>query len=73
MMGMYTALCCTKSHPEKMSMCDKCQMQHCTDCIDTHTCDHVKISNCVILCTQQVAHSDFVLSGQLNRKKDMYC
>ena len=73
--GDVCALCCTKSDPEKMSMCDKCQLQYCTDCIDTHTCDNVtvlKFSNSVMLCTQ-VAHSDFVLAGQLNRKKDMCC
>ena len=35
MMGMLCPLC-TKFHPEKMSMRDKCELQHCTDCIDTH-------------------------------------
>ena len=39
--GDVCALCCTKSDPEKMSMCDKCELQYCTDCIDTHTCDNV--------------------------------
>ena len=39
--GDVCALCCTKSDPEKMSMCDKCELQYCTDCIDTHTCDDV--------------------------------
>ena len=60
--GDVCALCCTKSDPEKMSMCDKCRLQYCTDCIDTHTCDNVTVlefSRCVMLCTQ-VAHSDFL-------------
>ena len=35
--GDVCALCCTKSNPEKMSMCDKCELQYCTDCIGTHT------------------------------------
>ena len=39
--GDVCALCCTKFDPEKMSMCDKCELQYCTDCIDTHTCDSV--------------------------------
>ena len=26
-----------KSNPEKMPMCDNCQLQYCIDCIDTHT------------------------------------
>ena len=39
--GDVYALCCTKSDPEKMSMYDKCELQYCTDCIDTHTCDNV--------------------------------
>ena len=39
--GDVCALCCTKSDPEKMSMCDKCEQQYCTGCIDTHTCDNV--------------------------------
>ena len=39
--GDVCALCCTKSDPEKMSMCDKCELQYCTDCIDTHTRDNV--------------------------------
>ena len=54
-----------------MSMCDKCQLQYCTDCIDTQTSDNVivlSVCNYVMLCTQ-VAHSDIVLIGQLNRKK----
>ena len=38
--GDVCALCCTKSDPEKMSMCDKCKLQYCTDCIDTHTHTH---------------------------------
>ena len=38
--GNVCALCCTKSDPKKMSMCDKWPLQHCTDCIDCslHTC-----------------------------------
>ena len=62
--GDVCALCCTKSNPEKMSMCDKCELQYCTDCIDTHTCDNVTFlwfCNCVMLCTQ-VAYSQCVLS-----------
>ena len=39
--GDVCVLCCTKSDLEKMSMCDKCQLQYCTDCIDTHICDNV--------------------------------
>ena len=39
--GDVCALCCTKFDPERMSMCDKCEMQYCTDCIDTHTHTHV--------------------------------
>ena len=39
--GDVCALCCTKSYPGKMSMCDKCELQYCTDCIGTHTCDNV--------------------------------
>ena len=39
--GDVCALCCTKFGPEKMSMCDKCELQYCTDRIDTHTCDNV--------------------------------
>ena len=42
--GDVCALCCTKFDPEKMSMCDKCELQYCTDCIDTcdiDTCDSV--------------------------------
>ena len=73
--GDVCVLCCTKSDPEKMSMCDKCQLQCFTDCIDTHTRDNVtvlSVYNCVILCTQ-VAHSDLVLSGQLSKKKDICC
>ena len=35
--GDVCAVCCTKSDPEKMSMCDKCELQYCTVCIDTHT------------------------------------
>ena len=34
--GDVCVLCCTKSDPKGMSMCDKCQLQYCTDCIDTH-------------------------------------
>ena len=41
--GDVFARCCTKSDPEKMSMCDKCPLQYCTDCIDTHTCDNVTV------------------------------
>ena len=41
--GDVCALCCTKSDPQKMSMCDKCQLQYHTDCIDTHTCDTVTV------------------------------
>ena len=41
--GYVCALCCTKSDLEKMSMCDKCQLQYCTDCIDVHTCDNVTV------------------------------
>ena len=37
--GDVYALCCTKSDHEKMSMCDKCQLLYCTDCIDTYACD----------------------------------
>ena len=37
------ALCCTMSNVEKTSMCDKCQLQYCTDCIATHTCDNVTV------------------------------
>ena len=39
--GDACALSCTKSHPEKMSMCNKCELQYCTDCIDTHKHTHV--------------------------------
>ena len=39
--GDVYALCCTKFDPEKMSMCDKCELQYCTYGIDTHTCDNV--------------------------------
>ena len=28
--GDVCALCCTKFDPEKMSMCDKCELQYCT-------------------------------------------
>ena len=54
-------------------------------CVKSFSCNIVQIaltrihvtmlrcfSNCVMLCTQ-FAHSDFVLTGQLNRKKDMCC
>ena len=41
--GDVCALCCTKSDPEKMSMCEKCRLQYCTDCVDTHTCDNVTV------------------------------
>ena len=41
--GDVCALCCTKSDPETMSMCDKCQLQYCIDCIGTHTCDNVTV------------------------------
>ena len=47
---------------------NKCELQYCTDCIDTHThthtCDNVtflSFCNCVMLCTQ-VRYSQFVLS-----------
>ena len=62
--GDVCALCCTKCDPKKMSMYDKCQLQCCTDCIDTDTCDRVtvlKFCKSVMLCTQ-VAHSEIVLS-----------
>ena len=62
--GDACALCCTTSNPEKMFMCDNCQLQYCMDCIDMHTRDSVTVlwfSNCVMLCTQ-VAHSEIVLS-----------
>ena len=62
--GDVFALCCTKFDPEKMLMCDKCDLQYCTDCIDTHTCDNVTFlyfCNYVMLCTQ-VAYSQCVLS-----------
>ena len=39
--GDVCALCCTKSDPQKTSMCDKCELQYCTDCIDTHTHTHM--------------------------------
>ena len=39
--GDVCVLCCTKPDPEKMSMHDKCELQYCTGCIDTHTCDNV--------------------------------
>ena len=39
--GDVCALCCTKSDREKMSMCDKCELQYWTDSIDTRTCDNV--------------------------------
>ena len=61
--GGVCAFCCTKSDPEKMSMCDKCELQYCTDCSDTHTCDNVTFlgfCNCVMLCTQ-VAYSQCLL------------
>ena len=38
--GDVCAICCTKSDPEKMSMCNKCELQYCTDGIDTHTHTH---------------------------------
>ena len=44
------ALCCTKFESQKMSMCHKCKLQYCTDCIDTHACDNVtalELSNVV--------------------------
>ena len=41
--GDVCALCCTKFNPEKMSLCDKCQLQNCLDCIDIHTCDNVTV------------------------------
>ena len=41
--GDVCALCCTKSDPKKMSMRDKCQLQYCTDCVDTHTFDNVTV------------------------------
>ena len=37
-----------------LSMCDKCQLPYCMDCIDTHTCDKVTVisfCNCVTLHT----------------------
>ena len=39
--GDVCTLCCTKSDPEKMSICHKCQLPYCTDCILTHTCDNM--------------------------------
>ena len=62
--GVACAICCTKCNPEKMSICDKCWLQYCTDCIDMHTCDSVKVfqfCNYVILCTE-VAHFEIVLN-----------
>ena len=52
-------------------MCEKCQLQYCTDCIDTHTCDNVTVlyfGNCVMLCTQ-VAHPDFCTSWTIDQKE----
>ena len=36
MMGMFQPFFCTKCDREKRSMWDKCELQYCTDCIDTH-------------------------------------
>ena len=55
--GDVCALCCTKFDPEKMSMYAKCELQYCTDCIDTHTCD---ISLILQLCL--VVHTSCVFS-----------
>ena len=41
MMGMFVPFVAPSLTPKKMSMCDKCELQYCTDCIDTHTCDNV--------------------------------
>ena len=41
--GDVRAFRCTKSHPEKMSMCDKCRLQNCMDCFDMHMCDSVTV------------------------------
>ena len=38
------ALYCTKSNPERLSMCDKCQLTSYTDCIHMHTCDKVTVA-----------------------------
>ena len=46
--GDVCALCCIECDPQKMSMCDKCQVQCRTDC------------NCVMLCTQ--VNPEIVLS-----------
>ena len=32
---------CGGSQSLRMSMCNKCELQYCTDCIDTHACDNV--------------------------------
>ena len=56
MLGDVYALCCTKSNPEKMSMCDKCEMQYCTDCIDTHTHTHTLKQRGVRHCCQRGHH-----------------
>ena len=41
--GDWCALYRTKSDPQKMSMCDKCKLQYCAECIDTHTCYNVTV------------------------------
>ena len=38
MMGMYVPFVAPSL---TLSMCDKCEPQYCTDCIDTHICDNV--------------------------------
>ena len=41
MKGMFVPFVAPKSESEQMSMCDKCELQYCTDCIDTHTSNNV--------------------------------
>ena len=60
--GGARALCCTKFDPEKMSMCDKCSLQYCTDCIDTLTRIHVAVSQCFVSATVKFsAHKLLIL------------